>query len=296
MRRPRLRLVLGIAIPLLVVATLLATWAIDTSSASGKVPRNVTLAGRDIGRFPEDDLAATVADLAEEQADVEVRIRTEDQTYTSTAGDLGLQLDEEATVRDALELDRERALVARPALWLTSFLDERPAPLTFTLDEAQLQAGLDDLGGNAESTEPSVVPTGDGFGIVSGSAGRQISPEGVGDRLVQLAEEGAPLVVDADTVDADPDVSDQEAQQLADALTAGTADGLAVTAGDQKVTVPAPTVRSWVGSEVADGTITATLDAEKALADLQQLLPGTTEAKDASFTVADGAVQLIPSV
>ncbi|MCB0960444.1 MAG: VanW family protein [Acidimicrobiales bacterium] len=296
MRRPRLRLVLGIAIPLLVVATLLATWAIDTSSASGKVPRNVTLAGRDIGRFPEDDLAATVADLAEEQADVEVRIRTEDQTYTSTAGDLGLQLDEEATVRDALELDRERALVARPALWLTSFLDERPAPLTFTLDEAQLQAGLDDLGGNAESTEPSVVPTGDGFGIVSGSAGRQISPEGVGDRLVQLAEEGAPLVVDADTVDADPDVSDQEAQQLADALTAGTADGLAVTAGDQQVTVPAPTVRSWVGSEVADGAITATLDAEKALADLQQLLPGTTEAKDASFTVVDGAVQLIPSV
>ena len=37
MRRPRLRLVLGLGIPLLVVAVFLASWAIDTSSASGKV-------------------------------------------------------------------------------------------------------------------------------------------------------------------------------------------------------------------------------------------------------------------
>ena len=45
---------------------LLAAWAIDSSSASGKVPRNVTLAGRDIGKLPEDRLATTVADLAED--------------------------------------------------------------------------------------------------------------------------------------------------------------------------------------------------------------------------------------
>ena len=86
MRRPRLRLVLGLGIPLLVVAVFLASWAIDTSSASGKVPRNVTLAGRDVGRFPEDDLAATVADVSEQEADAEVRVRTDDTTYTAKAG------------------------------------------------------------------------------------------------------------------------------------------------------------------------------------------------------------------
>lgn len=297
MRRPRLRLVLGLSIPLLVIAVLLAAWAIDSSSASGKVPRNVTLAGRDVGTFPEDDLAATVADVAEEQAAATVQVRTTDRTYTTTAAELGLHLDEEATVRAALDLDRRRSLPSRPFVWLSSFLDERTAPLTYTVDQAELEAGLAALGGNADAVEPSVVATGDGFGIVSGSAGRQISAEGIADQLVERAEQEVdPLVVDAETADAAPTVTDEEAQQLADTLTAGTADGLAVTAGDQQVTVPAGTVRSWMGSTVTDGTIVATLDDEAALRDLRELLPTTTEAKDAGFTVEGGAVRIIPSV
>ena len=68
---------------------LLAAWAIDTSGASGKVPRNVKLAGRDIGRMPEDQLAATVRDVATQYAKVEVQVHTPGRNYQLTGADLG---------------------------------------------------------------------------------------------------------------------------------------------------------------------------------------------------------------
>ena len=180
MRRPRPRTVLAIAAPLLVIVVLLAAWAIDSSSASGTVPRNVTLADRDISKLAEDDLAATVADVADTYAATDVQIRTGEETYEVPAAELGLTLDQEATTRAALDLDQDTALVLRPFTWLASFLDERTAPLTFTVDTDRLELQLASLTGNAQPTEPSVVATGDGFGIVSGTEGTSVASAAIG--------------------------------------------------------------------------------------------------------------------
>ena len=296
MRRPRPRTVLAIAAPLLVIVVLLAAWAIDSSSASGTVPRNVTLADRDISKLAEDDLAATVADVADTYAATDVQIRTGEETYEVPAAELGLTLDQEATTRAALDLDQDTALVLRPFTWLASFLDERTAPLTFTVDTDRLELQLASLTGNAQPTEPSVVATGDGFGIVSGTDGTSVASAGVADQLVARAESGdLPIVVDTTMEASEPSVSDDQARALADELTAGTAQGLAVTAGEASATIPAGTVRSWLSSRVADGAIEPVLDDERALADLTEALPEPTEAKDASFTVEGGAVKILPS-
>ena len=297
MRRPRLRLVLGITIPLLIVVLLLAAWSIDSSSANGKVPRNTTLAGRDVSKFGEDDLAATVSDIAGEYADTDVQIRTSDQSYKVKAAELGLKLDEEATVQAALDLDKDKSIVSRPISWASSFLDERTAPLVFILDDEQLKTGLGALGGNAEPTEPSVVATNEGFNIVSGSNGRTIDDAGVADSLVTRAESGElPIVVDADAVDQEPVITDAAAQALADQLTLGTANGLKLNAGGATGLVGAPTVRSWVGSQVQDGKIVATLNAEKAVADVTAALPKPTKAKNASITLVNGTPTVSPGV
>jgi len=212
------------------------------------------------------------------------------------ATDLGLRLDEEATVRGALDIDRDRSTVARPLAWAASFLDERAAPLTFTIDDTTLESGLAELGGDEDATEPSVVATTDGFGVVSGASGRRISPDGVAKQLLERAESGEkPIIVDAHVEETAPTVSDEEAQALADSLNAGTKAGLTVTAGDQTASLPATTVRAWVSSEIHDGAIAATIAAEAAVADVQAALPDQTEAKDASFTIENGAVKLIPS-
>ena len=282
---------LGICLPLLAIVLLVAAWAIDTASASGKVPRNTTLAGRNVSTFGEDDLAATVADVAEEYATTEVQVRTETKSYKVPASDLGLMLDEAATVKAALDAD------ASPVAWAASFLDERVVPLTFVVDPDELKTGLAQVGGNIKPTEPSIVATADGFGIVSGSDGTAIDADSVGEQLRDRAEQGdLPLVVDAQAATRAPAVSDESAQALADKLTKGTADGLEVTSGTTTVTVPAATTRSWLTSRVEGDELTAALDAEKATADLTAALPETTEAKDASVALENGEPKIIPSV
>ncbi|MEZ5177826.1 MAG: peptidoglycan binding domain-containing protein [Acidimicrobiales bacterium] len=226
MRRPRPRLILGLGIPVLIVVLLLAVWAIDSASASGKVPRNVSLAGRDIGKLPEDRLATTVADVAEHYADAEVQVRTTDGTFKVKAADLGLKLDQEATVRAALDLDQEKPIPRRLLAWASSFLAEREAPLEFTVDAAKLEAGLASLSGNAASAEPSLVATADAITVVSGSNGRRVKADGVAEQLLRRARTGEePIVIDAEITDREPAVSDAEAQALADKLTVATAPG-----------------------------------------------------------------------
>ena len=291
MRRPRLRLVLGISLPLLVIVLLLAAWAMDTSSASGKVPRNTTLAGRDVSTFGEDDLAATVSDVAEEYATTEVQVRTAEKSYKVPASKLGLMLDEDATVQAALDLDTS------PIAWGTSFLDERTVPLTFVVDPGELASGLAELGGNAKPTEPSVAAGADGFTVVSGSDGTTIDADGVATQLRSRAEKGElPLIVDAEAVAEAPDVTDESAQVLADQLTKGTAAGLKVTSGGTTVTIPPATARAWLSSQVEGDKLVATIDAEKATADLAAALPEPTEAKNASVALENGAPKIIPSV
>ncbi|MCU1356613.1 MAG: hypothetical protein JWM89_2031 [Acidimicrobiales bacterium] len=297
MRRPKLRLVLGLTIPILAVVILLAAWAIDSSSASGKVPRNVVLAGRDISKLPEDELAATVGDIADSYAKTPVVVRAGGKQYKVPAAELGLHLDEPATVKAALDLDDGTVLPKRPVVWLGSFLDERKAPLRFTVDPEVLDQGLAGLAGNAKAGEPSVVDTGNGFGIVSGRTGSKVDPSGVREQLLARAASGEkPLVVDATQVDREPVIPDATAKALADRLTASTAKGLAVVAGDRIAAIPADTERSWISTKVDQGRLVVALDAAKATHDLVAALPQVTKAKDASITLVNGAVQITPSV
>lgn len=296
MRRPRPRLLLGLGIPLLIVVVLLAAWAIDAASTSGKVPRNVTAGGRAVGSMPEDRLAATIADLAEYYADTKVEVRTDGGTYEAKASDLGLALDQPATVRAALDLDHDTALPARPFAWIAGFVHARTVPLAFTVDSSALEAGLGALGGNEASGEPALVAGTAGLTVKSGSAGKRVQVDGVRAQLLARARSGeVPIVVDADVVDRAPTVSDADAQALADKVNAATANGLAVTAGDRQVTIPAATVRSWLGSEVTDGAIHLTISDDDALAGLATALPPTGEKVDAKVALVNGTPTITPS-
>ncbi len=296
MRRPRPRLLIGLGTPLLIAIVLLAAWAIDSSSASGKVPRNVTLGGRDVGKMPEDRLVATVADLAANYADTPIRVRTDVGTFQAQASELGLTLDEPATVQAALDLDDDTSLLARPFVWATSFLDERTVPLAFTVDSSVLEAGLGALDGNEDSGEPALISGNSGMTVRSGSAGKRVIADGVRDQLLKRARSGeTPIVVDAQVVDRSPAVSDATAQALADKVNGAVGDGLVVTAGERQATVPAVTVRGWLGSEVEGDQIRLTLDRDAALAGLAEALPPSGEKVDAKVSLVNGTPTITPS-
>lgn len=296
MRRPQPRLIIGLGAPLLVLVLLLAAWAIDSASAGGKVPRNVELAGRDVGKLPGDELANVVSDIADHYADLPVQVRTPGDDHRIPAGELGLALDQQATIEAALDIDADTRVVARPFEWVASFLADRTAPLVFTVDPVTLEGGLASLDGNASPTEPQLVVGADALSILSGATGLRVLADGVADQLVRRAESGEePLIVDAQVVEDEPEVSDADAQALADRLNLTTADGLVVTAGDEQVSIPAAVVRTWLGAEVVGSSFEVTLDDDLALAALTEAVPTDAEVRDAAFSVEGGNVVLTPS-
>ena len=117
------------------------------------------------------------------------------------------------------------------------------------------------------------------------------------EQLLARARSGEkPIIVDAKVTDTEPAVTDAEAQAAADRVNAATTKGLTVTAGDQKATIAATTVRSWLGSKVNDGKkIEVTIDAKKAELALAAAIPIQTKAKDASITLVNGAPAITPS-
>jgi vancomycin resistance protein YoaR len=295
MRRFRPRLLLGIGIPLLIVIVLLAAWGVDASRTSGKVPRNVKLAGTDIGGLPEDKLAAAVGDVASTYEHLKVQVRTQSQTFTATTGDLGLRLDQAATIRAALDLDKDTSVFARPFVWASSFAEPRTASLRFTIDNGVLESGLAKLAGNSAAVEPTIVAGSDGLAVISGKAGSEIDGSGVRDQLLAKARSGeTPIIVDARIDAKNPAITDTVAQDFVNRVNATTANGIKVHTGDHEAVIPAITVRSWLGAKYENGAFVLTMDEAKAKVSVEAALKVDTEARSATFTVVDGAVQSTP--
>ena len=282
--------------PVLLIVLLVAVWGVDDAAANQRVPRNVTLAGRDVGKLPADQLAVVVRDIATHYKTTTVEIRTTERTFEVSGGDLGLALDEEATTRSALNMNEGISWWSRPGNWLGSFLDQRPAPLHFTLDSRAMEAALASAAGDAAATEPRLVTAGNSITIISGSPGTRISSKGVAEQILERAESGEePIVVNTEVETTKPAVSDDEAKALAAQLTASTNPGLTVRSGDQIATIAPETVRSWIGSRVAGGRIEPTVDTAAAVEAVKAALPVTADPADARITLENGAPRVIPS-
>lgn len=296
MRRPSTRVLFSLGVPLLALVLLIAAWAVDTTTARGKVPRNITLAGRDIGKLPEKQLAMAVADLAQHYVQSEIKINTPDHTFKVAAGELGLRLDQPATIAAALSMNHDTPWFRRPIQWFSSFLDQRQAPLKFTLDDKTMKAGLASLGGDAAATEPSLISGSNAITMISGSVGSQIDPSGVRDQILQRARSGEqPIVVTTKVDITQPTVTDAAAKALAERLSASTAPGLAITAGSHQATISAATVRGWIGSKVTDGQIQVTVDRTKSVDAVKAAIVSTAEPVDAKITLVEGGPTVIPS-
>ena len=294
----RTKALLGVGIPVLVVALIVGAWAIDTRGASGTVPRNVRLAGHDVGRMTEAKVAAIVRDIGKQYASTEVEVSTPQGTYKVPAGRLGLTLDEKATVQNALDIGQHDNVAMRPIEWLGSFLEHRKAALKFDIRRDTLTAGLASLQGPGRSQpkEPSIVPINNGVGIIPGSTGVSIDPETVATALLARASSGElPIVVQAKAVVRRPQVSNAQAQRVANNLTVDTAKPLGVKAGSQLVSFEPVTQRSWLTSTVGNNGLQVTLDRAKITADLKAALTQVTQARNASFQVNGPTVTIVPS-
>jgi vancomycin resistance protein YoaR len=299
MLRPRPRTLLGVGIPIALVAILLAAWAIDAGSSGGRVVRNVSLGGQDVGRMREDRLTSVVREVAADYGSTPVEIRTTGHTYKTTAEQIGLSVDEPATVMAALDVGRTESVALRPLNWVASFFHRRDAPMRFKVRNDQLGLVLIALEGDAgrQPQEPEIRASGDTVGIAGGRSGFALDAQDVAERLIEAAEAGRrPLTVRTEPEEQPPTYGDDVAQRLADDLTAKTAEPLLVEAGQERAEVPPATVRSWLGSRPGTDGLDVTVDADKVVADLTASLAGLErQAADASITLGPAGPVITPS-
>ena len=285
--------------PLVLFLLAIVAWAVDT--ASGGVPRNVDVAGVEVSNLSESALRARLSNLAEEFVSTAVQVEAEGRTYDTTAEDLGLHLDVDRTAQNALEVDGDTFVLARPIAWMRSFFAEREADVAFRVSGEQAERATVGLEGEDRvlPTEPQPGLVDGAFGVVPGVDGEGMAPADLAAALPPAAAAvpfGEPIQVEVERSPIPPLVSDEaarEAASSAEALITGPIE--ARTAAGAR-TIEPDVLRSWVRlASQPDGTATLVLDPASVSSDLAAAFRDIEGAPiDARITLEGGVPVVVP--
>ena len=293
----------GAIAPVAAILLVVAAWAIDTGVAGGEVARNVELAGTDIGGRSANELLEHVRALDAEMHGRPVRIITPDQTYETTAGEIGLSIDTRRTASLALDVGRTDPLPIRPLAWVAGFLDARVSEVRYDVDAETARSTIRALEGDSlvAPQEPTIQSLdGEPFRAVPGRPGSGIDPEAL---VVALEAAAADQPVhEAVTVSIRPSelppmLDDSVAEAAAATANEMTDETISVTAAERTIDLVPRELRQLAQvSEVDDG-ITVSLPPEAVLGVLEAEFGDlAVEPRSASFSVSGGQVQLQPAV
>ncbi len=280
-------------IPVVVAVLLGAAWGIDEWVHRDRVPRNLTIGDTAIGSMQRDELASIVERMAVDVAALPVAIEVPDLTITTTAAEVGIIIDHDATIAKALAR-RGSGPLGRLSEWMGSFTETRNSPVVYTLDAERATGFVVDHPQRIwrEPVEPSFVAEGADLVVQPPVPGLYLDAADAVRALWEAVDAGPPFEVDVAWAEraprigqADLDAALAEADRLASRV--------AVTVGGQPALLGAETIRRWLLSEELDGdSLGVTIDTAAAQESLERLLadlaiPGTPPV----FTVEDGVVE-----
>ena len=287
-------------IPVILLVLLIGGWAVDTAALSGQVMRNVEIAGRSVGGLGEASLPEVMEEIDAEIASRPVVVTSGDLRYETTAGEIGLSVDTEATSDAALDAGRGDSLFTRPFSWLGSFFSPRQVDVEYTVAESQVFTKVFELQAQdvVGSQNPTIQLTEDGWVAVPGVPGEGVDPAAVSAALPGAAEASptGTIEVEAERVQLAPQFTDEEAQELADRANAITANGITLTAGDASKEVSAEQLRTWIGPTIADGQLDLVILPDVVNPALTELFADVSaEPVNASFDLQNGTPVVVPS-
>lgn len=301
---PRRRLLwAGVLAPIVLLLAVVAAWAIDTGAAGGEVLRNVEIAGIDIGGLASDELLEQIESLDDASREREIRIETPEVTYETTAEDLGLHIDVEATAQAALDEGRTAILPVRPLGWLASFFRPHDTAVRYVVDPEEARTTLRRLEGDAlvSPVEPTIESIGgDAFTVVTGKPGAGIDPDTLAIALRAAAEDtpvADPVTVAVRQSDLSPRLSDDDAREAAERANELTGTTMSITAEGVTFQLVPRELRELAEVQEQEDTLTVRLDPEKLLPVLAEEFDELeVEAQSAGFTLEGGRPVVTPSV
>ena len=292
----RRRLAIAGAVVGALVAVWLAAWGIDSATSGGTTVRNLAVLGTAVGGLNDAELTGRLEQVAAGYDNTVVDISTPAEDLGSTAGTIGLTVDVDATAGAVRSAYDDVFVLARPAVWLASFVrpisidaaveldpDATDRPPLSTLLEANLTPAV----------EPSLVADGNVLVVVDGSDGEGIPADVLTSSIeaAAAATQGEAVSVTLDTQPVSPLVTPEQALETAVLASLTVAEPLTIEVGDRTTTVEADVMATWVvGRPTAEG-MAFDIDPERVEASLNEVLGdlGSPEVPTA-FTVAGDQV------
>lgn len=273
-----------------------AAWAIDARGRDGEVSRNVTLAGRSIGGLTAAQVREVVGSVARGVPQRRVVVEVEGgRSFTTTAGDLGVTVDADATVEAALDAGKGGSLPGRVLSWVWGFVDDRDTPVHVDVAASETYAvvrALDE--GRRDAVEPGLTVREGELAAVRGRPGRGVDAADVIAALPDALAHGAstsPATVRVERGVVQPRFGVERARGLAEAAERLIDGGLRVRAGAREATLSPATLRPWLTAVEAGDELVLGIDAEETSKSLAELLPDAgREPVSAGFAVANGGV------
>ncbi|HTN79548.1 MAG TPA: VanW family protein [Acidimicrobiales bacterium] len=291
---PSVRLSRRAALVLCAVVVLVAPiagWIASTSARGDRAPENLTVGGKAVGGDTRAEVEQTLSSLATVYAAVPVTVVAGDVTITSTAGALGLSIDEPATVAAVMDHNEDGFPVGRFFRWVWSYVSDGSVEPAVTVDESVATAEVDRLltGKVGGPVEPSFALQEGKLVAVAGHPGLGIETADVVAGLHRVRFTEKPVRVDVAAHTIQPRYSVQDAQNLVDEANELTSKPIDVKAGDVTKSLDVPTLRSLlIGKADADGLVVG-LDPSSTMQMLStELASATTAPQDASIAIVNG--------
>lgn len=300
MSPPRRRIV-AVVITFAVVAGLgagLAVWQAPKAMAGPNVARGVHLEGRHLGGMSDERARHAIAEIAREIESRPVTLTTPNGQQETTAGALGVRLDQQATLASVLATDKGGGLATEIRNWIGSFFGGSTVAPVLVSDAAAVAETIAELAAanRVEPVEPALIAADGVVTVVAPTAGRALDPRLVAERTLDAARTGAAaLIVSVEPSPLEPKFTAADAQPIAEAATRTTARGLTVQVADRSAVIAAGTVQRWLRLDTSGTTPVLAVDETTVLDDVRNTLGDIGDAPvDTGFTVDDGgAVRIV---
>jgi vancomycin resistance protein YoaR len=133
----------AIAVPVVLVLFVAAGYAHDEVISSDQVSRGVSAVGIDLARLPRERAVAAIASYEEALATEPVELVIDGQAVNLDPTSVGLEVDEEAIVEEAMSIRRRDGLFANFGAWFRSWTSSTTIDVPVTFDEEALTTQLD---------------------------------------------------------------------------------------------------------------------------------------------------------
>jgi len=133
----------AIAVPVVLVLFVAAGYVHDEVISSDQVSRGVSAVGIDLARLPRERAVAAIASYEEALATEPVELVIDGQAVNLDPASVGLEVDEEAIVEEAMSVRRRDGLFANFGAWFRSWTSSTTIDVPVTFDEEALTTQLD---------------------------------------------------------------------------------------------------------------------------------------------------------